>query len=584
MVRVMSRTLRGRAVISWPVASSLGILTTLFGFAAVPTFAQSLPDPAAQQELREQQRERARREELERRPDVRLPRPRRSDDRAFAQAVEQPCFPIRRIELRTPEGEPADRFAFAREALPAGPWQRADAEPPCLGVRGVNAAIQAVQNAIIERGHITTRVLAEPQDLSGGTLALTVVPGRVRAVRAEGDHAERTTVWNALPTGAGRLLDLRDIEQGLENWKRVPTAEADIRIAPADAPGESDLLVRWQQARRWRVSLGLDDAGSRSTGKTQANATLSGDHWAGLNDLFYASLSRNLAEREGRGSDAQALHYSLPWGYALLAFDASAHRYRQTVAGATQDYLYRGTSRSAGTKLSWLFERDATTKNSVFARGWLRSSKNFIDDTEVEVQRRRMAGWELGLTRRQFLGEATLEASAAHRRGTGAFGALAAPEEAFGEGTSRPRLTTLDAQLDLPLAWGAQRLRYRATLRSQWNHTPLVPQDRFSIGNRYTVRGFDGEATLAAERGALLRNELAWAVAGIELYAGLDHGRVSGRSAALLTGTQLTGAVLGARGHAWRTSVDLFVGSPLDKPEGFRTASVTGGFNLNWSY
>ncbi len=37
---------------------------------------------------------------------------------------------------------------------------------------------------------------------------------------------------------------------------------------------------------------------------------------------------------------------------------------------------------------------------------------------------------------------------------------------------------------------------------------PLITQDRFSIGGRYTVRGFDGETTLIGERGWLLRNDL----------------------------------------------------------------------------
>ncbi|PSD22802.1 hypothetical protein C7E12_22645, partial [Stenotrophomonas maltophilia] len=40
---------------------------------------------------------------------------------------------------------------------------------------------------------------------------------------------------------------------------------------------------------------------------------------------------------------------------------------------------------------------------SAYARGWQRESKNYIDDTEIEVQRRRTAGWELGLTHKQFI-------------------------------------------------------------------------------------------------------------------------------------------------------------------------------------
>ena len=75
----------------------------------------------------------------------------------------------------------------------------------------------------------------------------------------------------------------------------------------------------------------------------------------------------------------------------------------------------------------------------------------------------------------------------------------------------------------------------------------------------------------------------SWHALAAELYAGLDYGRVGGPSASLLLGERLAGAVIGLRGGFKRTSYDVFVGQPIDKPEGFRTAGTTAGFSLNWS-
>jgi len=113
-----------------------------------------------------------------------------------------------------------------------------------------------------------------------------------------------------------------------------------------------------------------------------------------------------------------------------------------------------------------------------------------------------------------------------------------------------------------------------------------VPQDRFSIGGRYTVRGFDGENILLAERGWLVRNDLSVGLgfAPAELYLGADYGEVGGRSTRFLSGTRLAGGVLGLRGGYRGFNFDVFVGRPFEKPEGFRTASTTAGFNLNWSF
>ncbi len=229
--------------------------------------------------------------------------------------------------------------------------------------------------------------------------------------------------------------------------------------------------------------------------------------------------------------------------------------------------------------------RDAVRKTTVSLGGWERSSKNFIEDTEVEVQRRRMAGWELGVNHREFIGTATLDFTINYRRGTGAMNALPAPEESFDEGTSRPKIFTADAQLRKPFALGTQQFQYTANWRAQWNDTPLVPQDRFAIGGRYTVRGFDGESSLLADRGWLIRNDLGWALgqSGQELYLGLDYGEVGGASSDYLVGKRLCGAVLGLRGGFMGGTYDLFIGEPLSHPDGFETADIVTGFMLSWS-
>ena len=73
------------------------------------------------------------------------------------------------------------------------------------------------------------------------------------------------------------------------------------------------------------MSLGLDDGGSRSTGKYLSGLTVSYDHALTLNDLFYLTLQRDVGGREAgpRGTSGTVAHYSLPLGYWLLGFNAS---------------------------------------------------------------------------------------------------------------------------------------------------------------------------------------------------------------------------------------------------------------------
>jgi len=227
------------------------------------------------------------------------------------------CFDIKSIEL---EGESAKKFAFALKIVTQG---EQNIVGRCLGVQGLNQVMDLVQNNIIGRGYVTTRVLLPQQNIASGQVRLSLIAGRVNQIKFVEGTSKRTHKFNALPIKSGDLLNIRALEQGLENFKRVPTVEADFKIQPAEdnsIPGMSDVVLAWQQAKSYRLHLGVDDAGSKSTGKYQGTATLSLDHLLTLNDLFYISYNHDLGGGDSgkRGADGYYISYSVPYDYWLL--------------------------------------------------------------------------------------------------------------------------------------------------------------------------------------------------------------------------------------------------------------------------
>ena len=503
---------------------------------------------------------------------------------------EMPCFPLRELRLKTlkPDGLTTSNVSF-EWALQASAGPDDDDSPigQCVGERGIALVMQRVQQAIIQRGFITTKVLAHQQDLRTGVLTLSVVAGHVSRIQFEtgGGH---TPPRNAFSIQAGDLLNIRDIEQALENLKRVPTVEADIQIEAlenSETPYDSVLVVHYQQTKPLRVSATLDDGGSKNTGVYQASTTLSWDNPLALSDLLYLTSSHDAGGGHPgrRGTQGHTLHYSIPIHSWTLSSTHSSNRYLQQVTGLAQDYNYHGSSENTELKLEKLLHRSSVRKTTVHLRAWQRRSNSFIDDTEVLVQRRAVGGWELGLGHKDAFGTTAVDGQLTLRRGTGDFDSIPAPEEAFNEGTSKMGVITLDLQASRPFkAWG-QMANYKVALRVQDNTTPLTPQDRFAIGGRYSVRGFDGESSLSAERGWTLRND--WSVAlgtsGQDAYLGVDAGEVTGKSAEYLTSNTLTGAVIGLRGTYRKLQFDVFVGAPLYQPPGFRTLETTAGFSLS---
>ncbi len=478
----------------------------------------------AREQLRQQMRERVLQQQNAPQANEHLPRP---DSRLPGYpAGEQPCFTINQIALT---GDEASRFQWALDAA-------ADATGRCLGGQGIVLVINKVQNAILAKGYVTTRVMAQEQDLTKGVLTLTLQPGRISRIRFDEPVSWRGRLWNAIPASSGEILNLRDIEQGLENFKRVPSASADIKIVPGEQEATSDLQVNWREGRPVRLSLGLDDSGSRSTGRYLGSATLAVDAPFAQNDLFYANIGKNLFEHGPFGNRSHTLNYFFPIGYWAVSANYNDYTYHQNIPNANEVLRYSGKSDNFQLTVSRLLYRDQSNKTTLNLRGYRKHSTNAVNDIDIVQQKRRTAGWELGLNQHSYLGSSTLDASIAWRRGTGAFNALPAPEESRHQGSARTGILLGDLGINHPFAVGEQPWRVYSSVRGQWSPNALTPQERMAIAGRYTVRGFDGEQMLSGEKGLLWRNEIGWNLfsRGHELYLAADYGRVAGASGAVM--------------------------------------------------
>ncbi|KXV03463.1 hypothetical protein CR51_17330 [Caballeronia megalochromosomata] len=583
----------------------------LAALVSLAAYAQQSPRPtdeaaaaranAIQDQQIQQQREAQQRESVVQAPTVRSTVP---DDHGFPTLPSETlCFRIDTFALDVPPTLPDAMRAKGASALPLDPFAFAREwldhyEGLCVGKNGVNVLTKGLQQAILSHGYITTRVLLPEQDLSGGTLKFALVPGVICNVRFA-EPLSWGTWKTAFPTGPGDVLDLRDLEQGLEQMKRVSSQDVGMKIEPIDIPGESDVVLTLRRAKPWSLVALIDNSGSRATGKLQGNLSLGIDNPLGLNDIFTVGANQDLEFGDkGLGSHGFNVSYSVPWGYWTATPFGNTNTYYQQIAGVNQTFVSSGNSQTAGFKLARVLRR---SQSDVFG-GYVQLSKrfgaSFIDDTEIELQHRNNTFLELGLTDRHYFGNAQFDGTLAYRKGIGAFGATPdpslppdpdiAPTPATKPSgpTYRFSMAVLDMNLSVPFAVATQPLRYVTTFHGQYTNDTLYYIDDLTIGSRYTVRGFDGEQMLAAERGFYWRNELQAPIGktGQSLYAGIDYGHVFGPNTAYLAGTQLVGAVVGVRGGLPAKyagfSYDLFAGTPIYKPSGFPSSRVTVGFQF----
>ncbi|MDQ1924878.1 ShlB/FhaC/HecB family hemolysin secretion/activation protein [Massilia pseudoviolaceinigra] len=572
------------------------VRTALLLMSASAASAQQVPaqgavtlnplDVAQEGIRRQEERTREQQQQLQTKADLLQPAQAASDMSKLP--IEKPCFVIGTITV----GNKQELDSMASTVAPF--------VGQCVGVQGVRQIAAVLDARLIALGYVTTRVSLPQQNLSEGKLVFALHVGRVAGVKmvkagVPGDVVDNDwgTWKNAFPLSAGDMLNIRDLEQGVEQMKRLPSQTVTTRIEPGMDADTSVVLVERTSAtllERTRASMTLDNSGSEALGRSQLSGSLSLDNAAGLNDIL--SLSSNInAQQPKRDHRSYSLsaNYSIPWDYHTFSMSHSSSRFAQFVQGTTARFLSSGSSKTAEARWNYLAWRTASAKAGVYAAISTRRAQSFLDDVELVVQRRRTTGAQGGVTLKQYLGQGMLDLDLGYRMGVGLGSAEDDyPSAADGGLTLRPRIVSLNASYSQPLKLADRALQYSASLRLQKTSDMTLSADQISIGGRYSVRGFDGDSVLLAESGAILRNDLSTglpSIAGIDssAFIALDVGKVSGPSTLSLVGDTLAGLAAGIRGR-WKGLVfDVSLATPVSKPERFKTRSLTPYVSITYS-
>lgn len=451
-----------------------------------------------------------------------------------------------------------------------------------IGVKGINELMGRINAEIVNRGYVTTRVYVEQQDLSNGKMFFTLMPGIISNVRFK---EETWGTWhNAMPMGRGSLLNIRDIEQAIDNFNNVSNQNADIKIKPGAKEGESELVIEVKRSKPWSLFATVDNSGTDETGKVQMTAGFQLSQPFSANDLFYVSWNEDATQSgEKKGTRANSLYYSIPFGNERISFSHSKNDYHQTVEYAVNPFVSSGEF--TNTSLTWthLVNRGRTYKTD-FELGFVHKTRHsYIDGTEIEVQRQKTTAMQAGFNHRQYLGPSVLDTSLKWQKGLPWFADAGSTDGMSGEATTQYNMYLLNANFIAPVSMGeGYDAQYNLTVRAQKADQRIYGSEHFSIGGWYSVRGFDGEQTLSAEDGIVIRNELRLPIEHYphQFYLAIDYGKVSGPSTEYLLGTELVGGAIGMRGQVGIFNYDAFVGWPIKKPDGFTCDSRTYGFTL----
>ncbi|MHA6129915.1 ShlB/FhaC/HecB family hemolysin secretion/activation protein [Pseudomonas fluorescens group sp. PF-1] len=417
-----------------------------------------------------------------------------------AAPVDRRCFPIKDIELKG-----ADSLSAAERERLLKPYIG-----QCLGVAQLNELLKVITDHYIEKGLVTSRAYLPQQDLSGGHLKVLVVEGRLEGLKgAQGSQLSERELGMAFPGKRGDLVNLREIEQMVDQLNRLPSNQAQMELSPGKNVGGSEVLVKNTPQKPWRAGLSRSNDGQRSTGEQQWGTTFDWDSPLGLADQLMLRGGHDAMTDHQHTSSNAMLYYNVPWGWWNFSYIYSQSEYRSQIAANGYNFKQTGDSENHQLRAERVIHRDAVSKTSLNAGLSYLRTNNFIEDSKLKLSSNRISEMQYGINHGRRVGSAFINLDLGMQEGIGALDAQGNHHPGPGEPNARYRKYTATATYQQPFKVWGESFNFTSLMTGQRSEDVLFSPQRTSLGGLSSIRGYKDQS-LSGDSGGYWRNDLRW--------------------------------------------------------------------------
>lgn len=419
------------------------------------------------------------------------------------------------------------------------------------GLRGLAQRITDVYQA---GGYPFARAILPPQDLANGDLRIEVIEGRYGVVQAQGDDSVLAQQATAFLDGLlpGSVIASAPLERAALLLDDLPGIQTSATMRPGTQAGTGDLIVQVARDQRVRGDIGLDNAGSRYTGKNRvrANVDINSPFLLGDQLTVRALLSE---EKLWLGS----LGYSLPLGTSGLRGNVGYSHTSYELAKEFASLHANGTAKVASAGLSYPILRSQKANLTLIATYQSKDLHDNRDSTRTyESKSSQSMPLALQFDYRDAFDGITY-GSASWTPGKLKLDAgLTAVDDYKSNG--RFHKVNLDVVRLQSLPAGFNLMAHLSWQQANKN---LDSSEKLSLGGASGVRAYpSGEAT--GDEGGLAQLELRYDAGAYTPYAFMDAGRITVNAKPVVAGDNrrsLSGGGLGLRyqRQAWSADVAL---------------------------
>jgi hemolysin activation/secretion protein len=494
-----------------------------------------------------------------------------------AEGEKGPCFAITHVEVEGVTLLPQAALAPVLERY----------QNSCIGLADISALLKGLTSLYVDRGYVASRFYVPAQDIAATkTLRLVAAEGSLSDIYLNGKAAASdSTLATAFPGLRGKPVNIRDVEQGLDQINRLPSNNAKTAMLPGAQPGQSILNVENKPDKPWHFSVANNNLGQASTGYSQSSLTLGIDNLFDLNDLISLSYQHTGPDYpwpdDGVGrSNSISGSFGVPYGYWTLGLSGSWYRYNSMIPGNFSDIETSGDSGQFGISLDRVLLRDKASITTLNAALNYKQTDNFLMGNRIEVGSRQYTVGSIGISHsRRMLGGVWVF-DLGYSQGLDMFDAVRRGDPAAAD--ADPEFSKFSATLNVttPFEISGQKLQFATLVNGQYSPDNLFGAEQMSLGGYSNVRG-TRDSILFGNNGVFTHNELVWRtqpwaenallaerLGELRPYAGIDYGHVFGQErfdietgdiASWTVGSRLAGGTVNADlgySHIFKSTAD----------------------------
>lgn len=413
----------------------------------------------------------------------------------------------------------------------------------CLNLNQISELNQKISNYLTESGYVTSRSNIPQQSLESGILKIEIIEsGLEKIIFGEDDFFDQTQKFTAFGwVGKDEILNMKKIEQGLEQINRLQSNNATIKILPSSNENTSIIAVENNSKNSSRLSAAYDNNGTKLTGARRETVSFNQDNLIHLNDnLVINRIANDLDnDRKERGSNSFSTSFSVPFTWYNLALNYSKSSYFFH-SGDVTNFKSTGTTSTKSAAVDAALLKNNQFKLAVNFILTQRYNQNFSAQGKTSTSRKASFG-AASLPLTLFFNNASLFVKPTYSKSLNIF------DSATDGGTLPSNVAHPEFDIFRFYTNFSQKLKivetpisYNFTLDSQISKQTLYGIDQFSVGGVYSVRGF-ANGSISDDSGYNVKNEISVNLGrGFALTPFYDYGYVrskGGKQSGRLSGT-----------------------------------------------